>query len=114
MLTAITMAITLTLTGSNWVSTGNEKQTLAFDGSRVTGNAGCNRFTGSFAQDGADITLSDIASTRKACAPDIMIRERQWLAMLDRTRQVDVSGDILLLKDETGTIIGRLMRQGRG
>lgn len=110
MFTTLAMAITLTLTGSNWVSPANATQTLTFEGSRISGTGGCNRFMGSFTQDGTNIVLGDIASTRKACSPDIMAKEHQWLAMLNKVRQAEVSGDQLLLKDATGKVIGRLTR----
>jgi heat shock protein HslJ len=114
MLTALAMAITVSLTGSNWVSPANAAQTLTFEGSRISGTAGCNRFMGSFTQDGDNIVLGDIASTRKACAPDIMVKEQKWLTMLDKVRQVEISGDELLLKDATGKVIGKLARAKRG
>jgi heat shock protein HslJ len=110
MLTIVAMAITLTLTGSNWVSPSNQAQTLTFDGSRISGTAGCNRFMGSFTQDGANIALIDIASTRKACAPDIMAKEQKWLAMLDKVRHAEISGNLLLLKDGGGKVIAKLTR----
>jgi heat shock protein HslJ len=110
MLTVIAMAIALTLTGSNWVSPVNATQTLTFQGSRISGTAGCNRFMGTFTQDGANIALIDIASTRKACAPDIMAKEQKWLTMLDKVRQAEISGDQLLLKDGGGKVIAKLTR----
>ena len=110
MFTTLAMAITLTLAGSNWVSPANTAQTLTFEGSRISGTAGCNRFMGSFTQDGINVVLGDIASTRKACAPDIMAKEQKWLAMLNKVRQAEVSGDQLLLKDASGKVIGRLTR----
>lgn len=114
MLTALAMAITISLTGSNWVSPANGAQTLTFEGSRISGTAGCNRFMGSFTQNGDSIVLGDIASTRKACAPDIMAKEQKWLAMLNKVRQVEISGDQLLLKDANGQVIGKLTRAQRG
>ena len=110
MFTTLAMAITLTLTGSNWVSPANAAQTLTFEGSRISRTAGCNRFMGNVTQHGANSVRGDIASTRKACAPDIMAKEHQWLAMLNKVRQAEVSGDLLLLKDGAGKVIGRLTR----
>lgn len=62
--------------------------TLMFDPgdqgtSRVAGSSGCNRFTGSWKQDGRTITLGKFASTMMACPPPIMEVERRFLTTLE-------------------------------
>ena len=71
--------------------------TLKFDGSNVTGSTGCNRFTGSFEFSGNTVTLSPLATTRRACAPAVMDLEQKFLNAL--------SGPVSVSKDDTGALI---------
>ena len=41
--------------------------TLAFEGGRASGSGGCNRFTGSYQEDGESVSFGQAASTRMAC-----------------------------------------------
>ncbi len=73
--------------------------TLTFgDDGRVFGTTGCNRYFGSYAlaDDGA-LTLTGVGSTRMACPPAEMAQEAQFLAALDGTERVVVTGDRLVL-----------------
>ena len=81
------------LAGTAWRATGinNGKQavaslvrdttvTLAFYAEgRAGGSAGCNRYTTSYAQDGAKLTFKPAAATRMACtSPEVMAQEQAF------------------------------------
>jgi heat shock protein HslJ len=73
--------------------------TLAFeDGSRASGNGGCNRFNGPYTQDGDGLRFGPLVSTRRACVDDAGNRqESSFLGALRTTRSFTVSGDELAL-----------------
>ncbi|WP_439544824.1 META domain-containing protein [Sandarakinorhabdus sp.] len=67
--------------------------TLRFDGgdhgtSQVTGNSGCNRFTGDWQQEGRTLKLGPVASTQMGCAASVMAVEQRFVAALVDVRQL--------------------------
>ncbi|MBR2174054.1 META domain-containing protein [Sphingopyxis sp.] len=64
-----------TLAGSNWafvsiggVSVAADRPTsLQFDGNRLSGSAGCNRFSGGYAVDGGTLKAGPLMATEMAC-----------------------------------------------
>lgn len=56
--------------------------TFTADG-KVAGHAGCNRFSGGWAQDGMQLTFTGMAATRMACDPARMETEARMLAALE-------------------------------
>lgn len=81
--------------------------TVAFgaDGS-VSGSAGCNNFTGSYAVDDADgIAFTPLAATRKMCpGEEIMDQESQFLAALANATNWEIRGDRLQMRDNGGAL----------
>jgi heat shock protein HslJ len=73
--------------------------TLAFSAERVSGNGGCNTFSGDYSTRGTDaITIGPLASTLRACAdPAVDMQEQQYLAALGQVRTYQVTGDRLTL-----------------
>jgi heat shock protein HslJ len=73
--------------------------TLAFpEVGRVSGSGSCNRFTGSVSTDtNLHMQLSQIASTRMACAGAIGEQESRYLAALQQVHHYEVQGRQLLL-----------------
>ena len=108
------------LAGTAWQVTGynNGKQavvsvmtgttlTMAFDqDGRVAGSAGCNRFTGSYSQDGENLSFGPAAATRRMCAgPEgIMEQEAQFLKALETVATSRFEGDSLELRTATGAL----------
>lgn len=83
---------------------------IAFEGGdRVSGFAGCNRFTGSYQQNGGTLVIGPLATTRMACAPDVMEREQWFLKSLRQTRRIAVTAGELMLKALPDTVFLRLM-----
>lgn len=71
-------------------------QTLSFaDAGRVSGDAGCNRFSGSVElDDSGAMRVGPIAATKRGCADSARMREEtDFLAMLDRVRGYRIERD---------------------
>ncbi|ATL68493.1 META domain-containing protein [Nocardia terpenica] len=83
--------------------------TIAPDGA-VTGDAGCNRMTGTadLAADGGTATFR-LATTKMLCAPEVMDVERQVLEALDGETRLDVDSDTLTIRN-TGNNTGLILR----
>ncbi len=70
------------------------------DDGRVTGSAGCNRFTGTYTVSGSDVTISGVAATRKMCVtPEkIMEQEAAFLKALTMGTRARIDGARLELR----------------
>ena len=106
------------IAGTSWTATGinNGKGgvesnattptvTAAFgtDGS-ISGNSGCNTYNGKYAVSGtSSISITNVTTTRKACADDLMTLETQYLAALQAGTQYAMSGSTLTLRDSSGS-----------
>ena len=99
-----------TLAGTSWtfVSIGgvpvasDRPTSLQFDGTRISGSAGCNRFTGDFKSDGATLTTGPMASTRMACPGAGMAQENAFFALMDAPVGLDFASDGTLILTGTG------------
>jgi len=91
---------------------GKEARFLKFrsDG-KVGGYTGCNRFAGTYVQDGYELTMLTLATTRRACLSDAMKREQQFLVLLSRVRQAEGNHLELSLKDTDGNVLAELVRR---
>jgi heat shock protein HslJ len=78
---------------------------------RVSGRLGCNQFMASYEQSGSRLRVKRIASTMMACQDEYMELERNVAAALKATRSADISHKLLVLKDEGGREVLRLMRR---
>lgn len=77
--------------------------TLAFDAAgQAAGSAGCNRYFGTFAEDGAAVTFGPLGSTKMACAPEVMQQETTFLQLLGDVVSFAVAGDTLTLTTGAG------------
>ena len=81
--------------------------TLAFgaDG-RVSGSAGCNAFTGTYAVDGGNLKIHGPAATRKMCVEPagVMEQEMAFLKALGTSMRVRIEGTRLELRYADGTL----------
>lgn len=57
------------------------------DDQYAAGMAGCNNWSANYQLNGNKLSLSDIATTRKLCAPALMEQEQRFLAHLARTQR---------------------------
>ena len=64
----------------------------------MSGNAGCNDYTGSYTVDGEVLTIGPLAATKKACGPAESAVETAFLTVMEKVATYSVSGDTLELK----------------
>ena len=106
------------LTGSDWMIARLDgepllqttRATIRFDGSgKITGNASCNAFTGSFKLSAGRLVVAPLAMTRKACVPQLMAQEQTIISVLQTVSHVriDETGLLILQNDEGGRITAR-------
>jgi heat shock protein HslJ len=65
---------------------------LDLEESRVAGSTGCNRFTGTLALSEEELRFGPLATTRMACAEDVMAREAAFLEALGMVTTYDLEG----------------------
>jgi len=84
---------------------------FAADG-KVTGSAGCNRFHAAYTHEGAKMSISAIAATRRMCVkPEgIMEQEQQLLNALKTVSTTRAEGDNLELRTADGALAVELVR----
>jgi heat shock protein HslJ len=84
--------------------------TLQFtDPARVNGTGGCNGFTGKAAIDGDTVRLGPLAATRRMCPQPMMQVEDSYFRQLDAVRRARMDGSALVLLDDTGKALLRLL-----
>ncbi|NOX61105.1 MAG: META domain-containing protein [Chloroflexi bacterium] len=79
--------------------------TVAFVRGKVSGSAGCNKFTGNY-QTSSDATMriSDLAGGRMACDQPIMDQETNFLTALGSATSFQVQDDQLTLHTGSGAL----------
>lgn len=101
--------------GTEWGVVGDQggkARYISFAGSgRLFGFGGCNRFSGTYEQHDRHVTISPLATTRMACADDVMTKELAFLDMLGKVRAVQVDHTLLLFLDEAGGDLKALTRR---
>lgn len=107
--------VVATLTGDAWKVVRLAGETLpATDGptieflpeGRVAGHSGCNRYMGSWAQDGDKLEFGQVAGTMMACEPEKMKLETAMHEALSQVRSVAITpGGALELMGEAGLIL---------
>jgi uncharacterized membrane protein len=84
---------------------GGEAYHLHFTADRLSGQAGCNRFSGAYARTDGTLAAGPIMATRMACPGPRMEHERRVLELLAGTVRIEhPDGDTLLLSGSAGTI----------
>lgn len=76
----------------------------SFAAGTVSGNAGCNDYTGSYTVDGEKLTIGPLAATRKACGPAESAVETAFLAVMGNVATYSINGDSLELKTADGKV----------
>jgi heat shock protein HslJ len=113
-----TESVPVTLAGTTWSATGinNGKEAVTSlvadttvtaefseDGT-LSGNAGCNTYNGTYEVSGTSLTIGPLATTKKACKPDVNEQEANYLAALSRVTTYTIRGDQLELRDDGGAL----------
>lgn len=80
------------------------RATLSFENGRVAGSTGCNTVTGAFSVAGFILSVGQLASTRKLCAPAAMRAERAVQQALQGAKNYQVRGNTLRITGDGGTL----------
>lgn len=106
------------LTGREWMVAGldgkpvlsTSRITISFgaDG-RISGNASCNAFTGSYKVNNSSLYVGPLALTRKACVPPLMDQEAAFVSLLETVSQmqIDASGTLTISGEDGETLTAR-------
>jgi len=72
----------------------------------VSGNSGCNTYSGPYTVNGNQIQIGPLASTMMACGdpPDIMEQEQQYLAALGTAASYQIENNVLELRTADGAL----------
>ena len=96
---------TLVSLGGEPVPQGTRSPTIAFDGARVAGLGGCNRYTGQVQETApGTVAIGPIASTKMACPPPAMDVESRFFAILAQATQYRLAGPRLVLSGPAGEL----------
>lgn len=96
--------------GTAVVSTAQTELRIGADG-RVSGNTGCNSFTGTATIEGSNVTFSPLATTRRACDAALTDQERGILGAMESVKSFTVAEDgRLALLGSDGLPLLRLVR----
>ncbi|MCJ7444497.1 MAG: META domain-containing protein [Methanotrichaceae archaeon] len=79
--------------------------TALFELGRVSGNGGCNSYTGSYVADGNNLTISGVISTMMFCYDNISTQESEYLMNLGKIVTYNISGNLLRMMDSNRTVI---------
>lgn len=93
---------------------GGAPPVLEFDGIKLSGHGGCNRFSGNFSLSGRHLTSTTLATTRKACPEQEMAFEHRYLDVLRSVTVVDVNTTRLILNPVQGRSLVFLARPKPG
>ena len=89
------------------------KLTADFAKGQVSGNGGCNTFSGSYTLNGNSIKIGPLAATQRACLEDdITTQEQQYLAALELADTFTVTGARLDLQRADGGIAVTFVKAG--
>ncbi|MBE9203978.1 META domain-containing protein [Synechocystis salina LEGE 06099] len=89
---------------------GSAPITLQFKDNRLMGTAGCNSFNGAYTSGEGNLTIDQaLATTRKACAAEVMAQEQKFLQLLTQVTAYSIGDDgqltLTYLKDgEQGSV----------
>jgi heat shock protein HslJ len=92
--------------GQIWGPVPTNPISLQFtDDGKVSGNAGCNSYSGTYTVSGNSISMSGFATTLMYCGdPGVMDLESTYLAVLPTMKVYKIRGNELTLSDGTGKI----------
>lgn len=87
---------------------------LQFDADgQLSGDGGCNRFSGGFQLDGEKLTIGPVAATRMACPEPIQSFEFSYYEALQAAQSVQLQDDRLVLRDNHGQPLVRFIAEVR-
>ena len=86
--------------------------TAEFDKARISGNSGCNTFTGSYTTHGEAITIGPLATTRRRACLDTTLatQEQKYVAALEQAATYQLTGSRLDLFRADGGFAATFVR----
>ena len=111
--------VVLTLAGTEWAAFAvggkaevtNPKPKLRWlTADKISGSGGCNGFTGPSVSEPDSLRLGPLASTGRACLSMPGSQEDLFFKALELTRKAKMDRDQLVLMDESGKQLARLLR----
>lgn len=83
--------------------------TIAFNTDKsINGTGGCNNFSGTWAGEGDDLTITTGPMTMMACEDPVMLVESGFIKVLADTRSFDLEDETLELHDANGETLATL------
>jgi heat shock protein HslJ len=76
----------------------------------VGGFAGCNSYSGTYGTNGNVVRIGRLATTRKACEPEVMEQETAFLEALQGAALIEARADRVNLTDLSGSLVVGLVR----
>jgi heat shock protein HslJ len=72
----------------------------------VSGNSGCNNYSGGFEVTGSNLKIDPLASTQMYCdqPAGVMDQEQQYLAALQNAVTFQIDGSTLTIRDANGAM----------
>lgn len=87
---------------------------IEFSANQVSGDMGCNSFSGEYTLKGNKLTFKNTAATLRMCAPRTMEVEAKMQRLLTETRRVRGTKDQLSFLDAKGNVILTLVPETMG
>jgi heat shock protein HslJ len=81
-----------------------------FDGTTISGNAGCNSYHASYEASGNEISFGPIAGTAMACPEAEMSTEARYLQLLEGVATFETSGRSMSMSDADRTPVLQFMQ----
>jgi heat shock protein HslJ len=110
----MTMAIIASLAGTSWTVADAPRQSIDFKPQQISGNAGCNNFSGQYHQKGSTMAVGSLATTRMGCKPTTMAQEFKFLQNLEHSKTFEITEQTLVLKNAKGEVVLTLNRKNAG
>ncbi|MBN1929336.1 MAG: META domain-containing protein [Chlorobiaceae bacterium] len=82
---------------------------ILYSSRTMVGAGGCNQINGSFRHSAGVLRFGPIASTKMMCRPEVMARDRAFVAALGKARSYVIDGRRLKLYDRAGREVLRFM-----
>ncbi len=79
--------------------------TASFFDAEVSGDGGCNRYFGTWVEDGSSIEIGPLGSTRRLCGPEIDDQEARYLGLLESAVTFQNDGQRLTLFDDNRDVV---------
>jgi heat shock protein HslJ len=109
------------LEGESWILTqmltaGGQTQIVEvgvsaeFDGSTISGTAGCNAYHASYEASGGEISFGPIAATKKVCPEAEQSTEDRYLQLLGEIGSYEVRGRSMSMNETDGTPVLQFMQ----